>query len=240
MLFIPCLIPLLFCVLAKMNALTITAEKNALEKLSCMDFTNICWGLISGIYIMNIMALVLGVIHFSSEIEGGQIKNYLLRSSHRYSIIISKLLGLFLQFLTMILVFLTVSISSYYIFLDSTSYANGKFVNYMMFNTNSFLLYLFASIMRMLVLVSLSFLIGLKLKPFSCFMTVFLISLAVRYSSVIKGIPLYKLSPDYLLSRINVANQPTLSGWLAILTLMLYIVIFTGAAVFFFRKQDVK
>lgn len=240
LLFVPCLIPLLFCIFAKMNVLTLSSGENVKEQLSCMEFTNVCWRLVSGIYIINILALLLGTFHFSSELDGGQIKNYLLRSGHRYHVIISKLMSLALQFLAMIVSFIVVSILSYYIFLVSTSYASREFIKYDIFNTYSFWLYMTASFLRMVVLAALSFFLGLKLKPFSCFIIVFFISLAVRYSGAIKVIPIYKLSPDYLLSRIDSIRTPDFAAWISIIVLILYVVLFTGAAVFGFQKQDIK
>lgn len=238
--FLPCLIPLLIGIGGRAGILILTNGDGAKGQLSCMEFINICWLLISGIYVMNIVAILLGVFELSAEIEAGQIRNSVLRAHKRSHVILAKIISMFVEIILLLVIFVLVSFVTYYGILNGTRYATGTFVKYEIFNSGSFTLYLLGSGLRMLILILFSFLLGLRLKPFTCFILTFFISVLVRYSGAVKAIPLYKVSPDYILSQINCFVSPTWNSYISIIILMGYIVIFTISTIFLFRKMDIK
>ena len=89
---IPVLLSLLITLGFRTDAVTLTITGNS-GSLSCMDYLFMNWTVLSSLGLIGLLILLFSSIQFSGEIERGQIKFFLLRSSSRSGVLFGKYLS---------------------------------------------------------------------------------------------------------------------------------------------------
>lgn len=208
---------------------------------TCMDFVFIVWTVLSGLGIMGILFILFAAFQFSGEIEHGQIKLMILRIGKRNRIILGKYLALLLMVCVTIMGTLVACAVSYYLLISSSEMGTGTFgATIGGASTVDIFIIIILQILMYLVLIGLTFLIGLFANPFVTFVLTMLWMYAGNYLAGTESFAA-KLLPEYWGNQIILNGsapvlQIILSVAVAFMASVVIIIVSTGI----FRTIDIK
>ena len=240
-LFIPSLLSLVITIAYSTGNLYISqAGQTAQIIFSCIDFLSFIWMFLSGTGLYAALIILVTSFQFCSEIEQGQIKFMLLRVGKRIDIIISKLLALLTFVVSSIILFISTTIISYYVFLAPSEMGNGEFETTLL-STNSLLFSIGATILSFIILILVTYLIGIKFTPFMSFIMSFIIMLIVKSMTQMPSLSSMKYTTFSMESQLM--NYPAIEtivlikfGVMTSITIALLFI----ATSYCFNKLDIK
>lgn len=234
---IPFLVPVIFGIGMYMNVSFVVSD-GATEfdvisenMISAMEFINNMY--LQANYITYLIIIIISSIMLSSEVENGQIRLLITRIGKRRNIILSKYFAMFMFISLFMFSFSLFSTIIYYLFTNNSSYGNGMIFpeNWRIYG-QSFLYSYFG----LLVIVALTFFLGMKLKTFMCFASAYLIWFLAKYLEFFDNVQL--LAPD---NSAEFVLQQTLSlqkGVILILIFSCYILLLLWRSSKLMTKRD--
>ena len=205
---------------------------------SCMDFVFIVWNVLSGLGIIGLLLILFAAFQFSGEIERGQIKLMLLRIGKRSTVVWGKYLAVIIVAIVFIVGTILVCIGSYYLFVSSLPMGTGTFASTMDgFSTINVLSSIALQMMMYLLLIGITFFVGLFANPFVTFI------LTIVIENYLAGAENFvsRLFPNYW------SNQIILNGTASTILVLTSVFVIVALAVIlmlvttmFFEKQDIK
>ena len=208
---------------------------------SCMDFVFIVWNVLSGLGIIGILLILFAAFQFSGEIERGQIKLMLLRIGKRSTVVWGKYLAVIIVAIVFIVGTILVCIGSYYLFVSGLPMGTGTFASAMDgFSTINVLSSIALQMMMYLLLISITFFVGLFANPFVTFILTIVMMYAGNYLAGAENF-VSRLFPNYW------SNQIILNGTASTILVLTSVFVIVALAVIlmlvttmFFEKQDIK
>ena len=240
-LFIPSLLALVITVAYSTGNLYISQVGQTDQIIfSCIDFLSFIWMFISGTGIYAVLIILVTSFQFCSEIEQGQIKLMLLRVGKRIHIIIGKLLALLTFIVSSIILFISTTIMSYYVFLAPSEMGNGEFETTSL-STNGLLFSIGATILSFIILILITYLVGIKFTPFMSFILSFIIMLIVKSMIQMPALSLMKYTTfsmeSQLMNYLAIENITLVRfGVMTSLTIALLFISIS----YYFNKVDIK
>lgn len=141
-----------------------------------------------GKYIIFLVVIILAASSLAGEVENGQIKNEILLVCSRTKIMIAKHVALVSVVSVAVLFSVLWSVLIYVVFVDGTEYANGLIFDALL---PVHMGYIFFVIVGIGTVVSVTFLLGVKLKLFSCFAVSYIVWFASLYTDFMGKIKLF-------------------------------------------------
>lgn len=211
------------------------------DAYSCMDFVLIVWMVLSGLGIMGILLILFSAFQFSGEIERGQIKLMLLRIGKRSNVILGKYLAALIVVCITVAGTLLVCVGSYYLFVSGSTVGTGTFnATIAGLSTLDVFISIGLQALMYLVLIGLTFLIGIYANPFVTFIITMVFLYVGNYFISSENL-IAKLLPSYW------SNQLILNGTAPFsqITMSVFAVILLSAIILMvsmtvFQKKDVK
>lgn len=185
------------------------------------------------IYVIYLIIIIIGSMLLAGEVENGQIRIYAIRICQRKKWLVMKFFASMVLMLFYILAFTLFSVLVYYIFVSSSGYGNGKFID----RDLGGILYLFITYMGMTVAMSVTFMLGIYLKAFQTFAVSYLVWFISKYLSFFDK--LQYLVPDNLADKVIDYGMED-RAWIYVLLYMIYICVLLGMTGFIFNKRDLK
>lgn len=210
--------------------------------MSCMDFVQLIWLLFSGLGIWGILIILVAAFQFSGEISDGQIKMAILRTGKRQSVVIGKFLAVVTVVLGFLVVFFLTAIAGYYLFLANSALGSNAFALTVEGATiGKVLLGLGCGALNFIILIALTFLLGIYINPFAAFVTTLIVMFATNYMAGMESLGFMKYLPYYVSNELLAGTG--LSGGhmltFAICTIVILCAII-GGTTFLFRRRDIK
>jgi len=237
LIFIPFLVPLIFGIGMYANVSFLVSD-GATEfdvisenTISAMEFMNNMY--LQANYITYLIVIIISSIMLSSEVENGQIRLLITKIGKRRNIILSKYFAMLLFVSLFMLSFSLFSTIIYYLFTNNSSYGNG-----ILFSENwtvygqSFLYSYFG----LLVIVALTFYLGMKLKTFMCFASAYLIWFLTKYLEFFDNVQL--LAPDNSAGFVLEHTLSLQKGIMLILVFSCYILLLLWKSSRLITKRD--
>lgn len=202
------------------------------KEISALQFTANM--LSQSTYIVYLIVIIIASLAVANEFEMGQIRLYMVRICTRSEMVISKIVSLFILIISYMGIYCLFSIVIYFIFVSGSKYGNGELFSE---ELNS-VLYLFVTMIGIMVVIAITVLLGLFLKTFHCFSAAYLIWFISKYLSFFDDLKL--VAPD------NCADVILTSGlrgteilfWFGIY--IFYIIVTTIGACYIFNRKDIK
>ena len=208
---------------------------------SCMDFIFIVWTVLSGLGIMGILLILFSALQFSGEIERGQMKLMVLRIGKRIDIVFGKYVTALIVVCATVAGTLLICTVCYYLFISGSELGTGTFVASITgLSTWDILGAIALQMLMYLMLVGLTFLIGIFVNPFVTFVLTMVFLYVGNYlsgadSSIAKLLPVYWSNQIMLNENVSFA-QILLS--VGVIVMLSGIIIITAANIF--KKIDIK
>ena len=208
---------------------------------SCMDFVFIVWNVLSGLGIIGILLILFAAFQFSGEIERGQIKLMLLRIGKRSTVVWGKYLAVIIAAVVFIVGTILVCIGSYYLFVSSLPMGTGTFASTMDgFSTINVLSSIALQMMMYLLLISITFFVGLFANPFVTFILTIVMMYAGNYLAGAENF-VSRLFPNYWSNPIILnGTASTIPVLTSVFVIVVLTVILMSVTTMFFGKQDIK
>lgn len=209
---------------------------------SCLDFILLVWTFIAGTGLYAILMILVAAYQFSGEIEQGQIKMMLLRIGKRSHLLVGKALALLTLFGLSSLLFMTILIASYYLYLVPSGTVSGTFNVTMMGLENSQLIgTIGTSLIGFIIFMIITYLIGIKGNPFMTFIITIILMFIIKAVATMDVFPFMKYTSFYLENEYMMGSSLSISAIIVpiIVTLMLIIGLFSLSIVRF-NKVDIK
>ena len=208
---------------------------------SCMDFVFIVWNVLSGLGIIGILLILFAAFQFSGEIERGQIKLMLLRIRKRSTVVWGKYLAVIIATVVFIVGTILVCIGSYYLFVSDLPMGTGTFASAMDgFSTINVLSSIALQMMMYLLLISITFFVGLFANPFVTFILTIVMMYAGNYLAGAENF-VSRLFPNYWSNQIILnGTASTILVLTAVFVIVALAVILMLVTTMFFGKQDIK
>lgn len=241
MLFIPMLLAIIVTFGYAHGVIELDLTTGSTGVYSCMDFVFIVWNVLSGLGIIGILLILFAAFQFSGEIERGQIKLMLLRIGKRSTIIWGKYLATIIAAVVFIVGTILGCIGSYYLFVSGLPMGTGTFASTMDgVSTINVWSTIVLQVIMYLLLISITFLVGLFVNPFVTFVLTIVIMYAGNYLAGAETF-VSKLFPNYWSNQIilngTVSTIPVLTSVFVIAALTMLLMLVT---IMFFGKQDIK
>lgn len=208
---------------------------------SCMDFVFIIWNVLYGLGIMGILLILFSSFQFSGEIERGQIKQELLRIGKRGTVVMGKYIAVLLVAGAAIVGTVLACIGSYYMFVAHSVLGTGTFSSTIEGISNTdIVLTIVLQAVTYLIVIAVSFLIGLKAGPFVTFILTMVVMYAGNYmagaeSSLAKLIPLY-----WSTTLVTSGELHMIPAVGSVVLLLSFTVLLMALTIFMFQKKDIK
>lgn len=130
-------------------------------------------------YIVYLVIIIITSMAVANEVESGQIRLYVTRICARPRMIVSKLLALSLLAAGYMVAYCFFTVGIYFLFVSKSRYGNGTLFS----GGENAALYLLVTYAGILVVISITILLGLFLKTFHCFAAAYLIWFIAKYLS---------------------------------------------------------
>lgn len=130
-------------------------------------------------YVVYLVIIIIVSMALANEAEAGQLRLYVVRICARPRMILSKFLALSVLTLSYLTVFCIFAVGIYYLFVSGSRYGSGNLLS----GGKNAALYLAATYAGILVVISITMLLGLFLKTFHCFAAAYLIWFVAKYLS---------------------------------------------------------
>lgn len=208
---------------------------------SCMDFVFIVWNVLSGLGIIGILLILFAAFQFSGEIERGQIKLMLLRIRKRSTVVWGKYLAVIIATVIFVVGTILVCIGSYYLFVSGLPMGTGTFASAMDgFSTINVLSSIALQMMMYLLLISITFFVGLFANPFVTFILTIVMMYAGNYLAGAENF-VSRLFPNYWSNQIILdGTASTIPVLTSVFVIVVLTVILMSVTTMFFGKQDIK
>lgn len=241
MLIIPGVLAVLVALGVGSGVLELSADGQGVSAISCMDFVQLTWGLLTGLGIWGILMILLAAFQFSGEISDGQIKMALLRTGKRRDVVIGKYLAVLTVILVFLAVFFLVCIAGYYVFVANAAVGSGVFAPSGGVSIGNMSLSLGCDLLNYAILIALTFLIGIYAGPFITFIVVLVVMFAANYMAGLESLKFMQYTPIYVSGQLLTGGGLTEGHVIAFLACtILTIGVIMGLTLRLFRKTDVK
>ncbi len=188
-----CLFPFLYGIGYYFKLDIVTISGNEGMKLTGVDFINAMYGLAKLTGISLILFIVIGTTTLATEIEKGQMSLILSKGVEKSKLLWVKMLSLLTIVVLFTVVYMISSGFNYVLFISKTNIGAEVFFGE---NTVSLIAFLVLSMLEMMVYISISFFIGLKL---STYQTIFSTIAIFVFTQILNHTKTLKyLSPSYL------------------------------------------
>lgn len=185
-------------------------------------------------YIVYLIVIIIASMAVANEFEMGQVRIYTIRMCTRSKIVLSKILSLFILIISYMGIYCLFSIGIYYIFVARSKYGNGE----MFFKDFNSVSYMAVTMIGIMVVVTITVLLGIFLKTFHCFSVAYLIWFISKYLSFFDKLKL--AAPDNCADVIlmNGLRKTEILFWVGIY--FVYIVVIALGACYIFNRKDIK
>lgn len=186
-------------------------------------------------YIIFLVILILAASVLSGELENGQLKSEILRICSRSRIVTAKYAALLLVVSGAILLSVLWSLLIYALFVSGTEYASGLFWDESVLAQTG---YIFFMILGVSTAVSVTFLLGVKLKMFPCFAVSYIVWFASLYTDFMGNM---KLFIPYNMPNYFFANPEKAGETVPYIFLYLgYCLVFQISSCISLKKSDIR
>jgi ABC-type transport system involved in multi-copper enzyme maturation permease subunit len=241
MLFIPMLLAIIVTFGYAHGVIDLNLTTKGMRVYSCMDFIFIVWNVLSGLGIIGIVLLLFAAFQFSGEIDCGQVKLMLLRIGKRSTVVFGKYLATVIASVVSIIVTFVICIVSYYMFVATTAMGTGTFASTIDGLSSLAICEIIGlQILMYLLLISITFLVGLFANPFITFVLAIVVMYIGNYLAGSENM-ISKLLPVYWSNQLML-NETVSAIWMSssvCITCILIVFIMVMASLIF-QRQDVK
>ena len=186
-------------------------------------------------YIIFLVVIILSASTLSGELENGQIKSEIIRVCSRGKIVIAKFVSLIIVVYAAILLSLLWSLLIYALFVSGTEYASGLLFDELVLAHSGYILFM---ILGVGTAMSVTFLLGVKLKMFPCFAVSYIVWFASLYTDFMGKV---KLLIPYNMPNYFLENQHKLgNAFMYILLYVAYCLAFQIVSCIVLKKSDIK
>ena len=241
MMFIPMLLAIVITFGYSRGIIALNLTVGSTETYSCMDFVFIVWNVLSGLGIMGILLILFAAFQFSGEIERGQIKLMLLRIGKRSTVVMGKYFSAVIAAAASIAGTLLACMGSYYLLVSNSKMGTGTFgATIEGLSTGDIIVSIGLQMLVYIILIGITFLVGLFANPFITFVLTMIAMYAGNYLAGSPGF-ISRLLPSYWSNQLMMnGSVPVLQtvgsvGFTALLTAGII-----GISMLLFQKRDVK